>query len=86
VHGLQAYGVKVDIYDPWVSREEARHEYGLELLEEPRPGTYDAMLVAVAHRQFVEWGAETLRSFGKSRHVLYDLKYVLPQEASDLRL
>jgi UDP-N-acetyl-D-galactosamine dehydrogenase len=44
------------------------------------------MLVAVAHRQFIEWGAEKLRTFGKSRNVLYDLKYVLPQEASDLRL
>lgn len=86
VDGLKAYGVNVDVYDPWVSKEEARREYGLEVIEEPQKGMYDAMLVAVAHRQFVEWGAETVRSFGKSRHVVYDLKYVFPQEASDLRL
>ena len=86
VAGLKSYGVQVDIYDPWVSKEEAHHEYGLDPIDEPAKGVYDATIVAVAHRQFAELGAEGLRAFGKQQHVLYDLKYVLPAESSDLRL
>ncbi|MDR6444976.1 Vi polysaccharide biosynthesis UDP-N-acetylglucosamine C-6 dehydrogenase TviB [Paraburkholderia sp. 22099] len=86
IHGLKDYGVLVDVFDPWVSKEAAHHEYGIDPIEEPDVGVYDATIVAVAHRQFVEWGYEKLRSFGKPRHVLYDLKYVLPAESSDLRL
>ena len=86
VAGLKSYGVQVDIYDPWVSKEEAHHEYGLDPIDEPAKGVYDATVVAVAHRQFAELGAEGLRAFGKPQHVLYDLKYVLPAESSDLRL
>jgi UDP-N-acetyl-D-galactosamine dehydrogenase len=86
VNGLKDYGALVDVFDPWVSKEEAHHEYGLDPIDEPAQGVYDATVIAVAHRQFVEWGADMLRSFGKPRHVLYDLKYVLPVESSDLRL
>jgi UDP-N-acetyl-D-galactosamine dehydrogenase len=83
---LREYGVIVDVYDPWVSKEAARHEYGLTPIDEPVEGTYDAIVLAVAHRQFAEIGAQGLRSFGKRAHVLYDLKYVFPAQASDLRL
>ena len=49
-------------------------------------GIYDAVILAVAHEQFVALGAEKIRALGKESHVLYDLKYVLPQTASDIRL
>jgi UDP-N-acetyl-D-galactosamine dehydrogenase len=42
--------------------------------------------MAVAHHQFKEMGAKALRALGKKAHVLYDLKYILPAEATDLRL
>ena len=83
---LRDYGVTVDVYDPWVSKEAAKHEYGLTPIYEPVPGSYDAIVLAVAHRQFVELGAQALHALGKPEHVLYDLKYVLPLQASDLRL
>jgi UDP-N-acetyl-D-galactosamine dehydrogenase len=86
VSELRQYRAEVDVCDPWVSKEEARHEYGLDPIDTPPKGVYDAIIVAVAHRQFAELGAEALRSYGKSEHVLYDLKYVLREEASDLRL
>jgi UDP-N-acetyl-D-glucosamine/UDP-N-acetyl-D-galactosamine dehydrogenase len=86
VNGLKTYGVQVDVYDPWVSKEEAHHEYGLDPIDEPASGVYDATVVAVAHRQFAEWGVDKVRGFGKPHHVLYDLKYVLPAGSSDLRL
>jgi UDP-N-acetyl-D-glucosamine/UDP-N-acetyl-D-galactosamine dehydrogenase len=86
VHELKEYGLAVDVYDPWVSKEEARHEYNLDPIDTPNAGTYDAIILAVAHREFAQLGAQTLRSYGKEEHVLYDLKYVLAADASDLRL
>ena len=83
---LAEYDVQVDVYDPWANAEEAAHEYGIALCAEPPTGAYDGVIVAVAHRQFREMGPERLRGFGKPRHVLYDLKYLFPPEAADLRL
>ncbi len=86
VHELEGYGVKADVHDPWVSAEEAKDEYGLELVAEPQPGAYDAIVLAVAHDQFKEMGEAKFRALGKEAHVLYDLKYLLPAAGSDLRL
>ncbi|MFM0226888.1 Vi polysaccharide biosynthesis UDP-N-acetylglucosamine C-6 dehydrogenase TviB [Paraburkholderia dipogonis] len=83
---LREYGVEVDVYDPWVSKEEARREHNLDPIEHPADGVYDATILAVAHSRFLELGAQAIRVFGKPGHVLYDLKYLLPVEASDLRL
>ena len=86
VNELREYNVEVDVYDPWVAPEEARREYGIEPVAEPLAGGYDGIVLAVAHHQFVELGAPRIRAFGKPEHVLYDLKYVLQADESDLRL
>ena len=86
VKELQEYHIDVDIYDPWVDASEAEHEYGIRTIEEPKNDVYDAVILAVAHEQFVALGADKIRALGKENHVLYDLKYVLPQTASDIRL
>lgn len=86
IDGLRDFGVAVDVYDPHANPEEARKEYGLELIDTPQPETYDGMILAVAHQEFREMGAEVLRSFGKAGALLYDLKYVLPAIDADLRL
>lgn len=83
---LKEYGMQADVYDPWVDATEAQHEYKLALVPEPEQGAYDAVILAVAHQQFKQLGAAGIRSFGKKSHVLYDLKYLLPQQDSDLRL
>jgi UDP-N-acetyl-D-galactosamine dehydrogenase len=83
---LAEYDVQVDVYDPWANAEEAVHEYGIALCREPATGAYDGVVVAVAHRQFREMGSARVRGFGKPRHVLYDLKYLFPPDAADLRL
>ena len=84
---LEEYGISVDVHDPWVDAGEAREHYGVELVAEPAAGAYDGIILAVAHRQFRELDAKQLRAFGKEEgHVLYDLKYVLPADAADLRL
>ena len=86
VRELADYRVTVDIYDPWADNAEAEHEYGLCLVDAPSPESYDGIIVAVAHHQFREMGSSAIRALGKSEHVLYDLKYVLPSADVDLRL
>ena len=86
VDELSEYDVQADVYDPWVSGEEAQHEYGISPVTALVPASYDAIIIAVAHDQFKAMGVTALRALGKPEHVLFDLKYVLPAEASDLRL
>ena len=58
---------------------EATNEYKIRPLVQPLVhGTYDAIVLAVAHPEFVEWGAARIRALGKSGHVLYDVKSLLP--------
>ena len=86
VHALRCYNTEVDVFDPWVDAAEARHEYGLELVDAPAAGAYDAIIVAVGHRQFAALGSAGIRAFGKPSSVLYDVKYVLPRAEVDGRL
>ena len=86
VNELGEYNVAVHVYDPWVDPQEAVHEYGITPVAKPEPGRYDAIILAVAHREFTEMGAAAIRRLGKPQHVLYDLKYVLAPEDADLRL
>ena len=83
---LKDYEAQVDVYDPWACPAEAREEYGVELLAQPEPGAYDAVVVAVAHRQFRELGAENIRALGKPGAVVFDVKYLLPKDAVDEQL
>ena len=83
---LQDYHCAVDVYDPWVSVAEAQHEYGISPTLQPDSAAYDGIILAVAHHQFKAMGVEAIREFGRANHVLYDLKYLFPAEATDLRL
>jgi UDP-N-acetyl-D-galactosamine dehydrogenase len=83
---LKEYNCKVDVYDPWIAKEETQHEYGITPVEQPEAGAYDGIVLAVAHHQFAEMGIEAIRKLGKPGHVLYDLKYLFSAEATDLRL
>lgn len=86
IRELDGYNATVDIYDPWVHAAEAHHEYQLNPIEYPNAHAYDAIIIAVGHDKFKTMGSETIRTFGKQNHVLYDLKYILPLNDSDLRL
>ena len=83
---LLDYQCQVDIYDPWIDAKEAQHEYGVQMLAELGSEQYDGIILAVAHQQFRQMGIETIRALGKPTQVLYDLKYLLSAEQSDLRL
>ncbi|WP_445157943.1 Vi polysaccharide biosynthesis UDP-N-acetylglucosamine C-6 dehydrogenase TviB [Halomonas sp. E14] len=83
---LKDYNVEVDVYDPRVDAAEAEAEYGLQLISEPECDTYDAIILAVAHQEFRDLGSAAVRRWGKTSHVLYDLKYAFPKQEVDIRL
>ncbi|MFC3549801.1 nucleotide sugar dehydrogenase [Lysobacter cavernae] len=83
VNELRSYNAQVDIHDPRVSRREAQAEYGIELIAEPEPGKYDAVILAVPHREFVELGPERIRALGTPGAVLFDVKQALPRASID---
>jgi UDP-N-acetyl-D-galactosamine dehydrogenase len=87
VRELQGFGANVEIYDPWVDPESARAAYGIEVRTEcPENGRYDGIVLAVAHRQFVEMSPAALHALGKPEHILYDIKSILPIDQVDARL
>src|SRR5246127_601243 len=86
VKELQKHGAAVDIYDPWADGAEVKHEYGLKIIRDLKPRSYDVAVIAVAHRQFRELGARGVRRLCKKKHVLYDVKQVFPAAAVDGRL
>ena len=85
VETLQGYNARVDVHDPWVDADEARHEYGITPIASPDAGAYDAVILAVAHHQFAEAG-QGARDYAKPGGVVYDVKGVLPRDAVDGRL
>jgi UDP-N-acetyl-D-galactosamine dehydrogenase len=86
VNELQEYGIDVDVHDPCVDAEEALAEYGISLVKTPPAGSYEGVILAVAHEEFHVAGMEKLREFGRELHVFYDLKSAFPTSESSLRL
>jgi UDP-N-acetyl-D-galactosamine dehydrogenase len=86
VKELQTFRCLVDVHDPWADEREAEQAYGIRMVATPEPGAYDAIVVAVAHREFVALGTKGVRAFGSPNVVIFDIKHVLPKGASDERL
>ena len=74
------------MHDQLVDPDNARMEYGIEMLTEPQVEQYDAVIVAVALNKFRENGAAGIRTYCKPGGVLYDVKYLLPASEVDGRL
>jgi UDP-N-acetyl-D-galactosamine dehydrogenase len=86
VRELGKSGAVVDVYDPWASAAETRHEYGIRLTMTLRRKRYDAVVLAVAHNEFRTMGIRGIRALCRPRHVIYDIKHVLPATQTDGRL
>jgi UDP-N-acetyl-D-galactosamine dehydrogenase len=86
VQELGSFNAQVAVYDPWADPAEVWQEYGIELLKEPRPGHYDAVILAVAHREFKTMGAAGIRALVKPNGIVFDVKHTLPATAVDGRL
>ena len=83
---LQEYNVNVEIYDPWINVDEAKKEYGIEVLTEKPSNQYDGIIMAVAHDEFKAMSNEELKTLGKPESIIYDLKYIVDKSVSDIRL
>lgn len=87
VTALRGYNTQVEVYDPWIDLAEAEHEYGLRCLPEtPNSGEYDAIVLAVSHKEFMEIGAAGIKAWGQPDAVIFDVKGILPFGAADGRL
>jgi len=86
VSEFKALHANVDVYDPWVDPAEAQTECNLTLVTEPEKAKYDAIILAVSHRQFLEMGVDGIHALGKENHILFDVKYILEADQVDGRL
>ncbi len=86
IQELQGYHANIDIHDPWVDPEEAQREYHVRPVAEPENGAYDAVILAVAHRQFCDMGSAGIRALCKPNAILFDVKSILPANEVDGRL
>jgi UDP-N-acetyl-D-glucosamine/UDP-N-acetyl-D-galactosamine dehydrogenase len=80
------FGCNVDIYDPCVSAVEVKKEYKIDLIDKPKTGKYDAIILALAHDEFRGYSLKTLKNFAKKNHVLFDVKYIFDKKYVDGRL
>ncbi|WP_426477602.1 nucleotide sugar dehydrogenase [Chryseobacterium sp. CBSDS_008] len=81
IHGLEDYALRVTTLDPWANPDEVKHEYGLEVVNEIPQEKYDAIILTVAHKQFIDLD---LKNYLKENGIIYDVKGIL--EKSDSRL
>ncbi|KMQ75018.1 Vi polysaccharide biosynthesis UDP-N-acetylglucosamine C-6 dehydrogenase TviB [Marinobacter subterrani] len=86
IRELKDFGCSVDVTDCWADNEEALHEYGISLVNTPKAGDYEAVFLAVPHREYAGKSSTELRAYLKDGGVLFDLKGVLPLGEADLRL
>lgn len=86
INELEAYKINVDIVDPCCDPMEAYKEYELEVSKTPNQGMYDAVIIAVAHNEFKDMGINSIQKLCRKKHIIYDLKYVLPKDDADIRL
>jgi len=84
---LQGYGIEVDVYDPWADAAEAKSEYGLDLVKTPVSGTYDGLILAVAHMEFRDMGGEAIRALCVQEMApIFDIKGLMPRAKDIFRL
>jgi UDP-N-acetyl-D-galactosamine dehydrogenase len=86
INSLSEYKCRVDVYDPQIDPDHMSENFNGTIVAQPNNGAYDAILLAVAHDEFVQMGTGQLRRYGKTNHVLFDLKYAFPETETDERL
>ena len=83
VNALKEYNLNITIYDPWANPAIAKHEYGIEIINELPNEKFDSVIAAVAHKEFLELD---VTSFLKEKHVIFDVKGFLKRDIVDGRL
>ena len=80
ITALKGYGVKMTIFDPWANKEEVKKEYQLESTQEKPLGSFDAVVLTVAHKEFLALDFESITN---KKHIIYDVKNILPASMKD---
>ena len=85
VRELESFEVNVDVYDPWATKAEVKHEYGIDLIstKEDIVKKYDSIILAVSHKEFLNLD---LSNYVKADHIIFDVKSILPKDKADSRL
>ena len=86
VEGFEKLSCDVDIFDPNVNKYKVIEEYGITLIDQPSAFKYDAIVIAVAHRDFKRLSLAEIKAYGKTNHILYDAKYIFDADEVDGRL
>ena len=86
IHELRDYNVQVTVYDPVADKDAALREYGLVVDKKPQEGTFDAIVISVAHTVFKNMGIEAIRALGKPSAVVFDIKSLFSKDTTDGRL
>lgn len=86
IQEFELYNANVDVYDPWVDTGEVQSEFSLTPVTKLKKGYYDAIILAVSHREFIEMGVEKIRALGNNNCILYDVKYLFPADQVDARI
>tara|TARA_B100001057_G_scaffold500770_1_gene617706 strand:- start:848 stop:2158 length:1311 start_codon:yes stop_codon:yes gene_type:complete len=86
VKELAKYDCKLDLYDPWVDREDIKKNYNIYPKTKLSKNTYDGVLITVAHKEFKDMGIKTISQLCKKNRIIYDLKYLFAKDQVDLRL
>ena len=84
VNELRRFDARVDVYDPWIDATAAYREYRLRPIRKPKPGSYDAIVIAVGHEEFKAMGVRKIRRFAKKSHVLFDIKYLFSHDQTEV--
>jgi UDP-N-acetyl-D-galactosamine dehydrogenase len=86
VNELEEHKCNVNVYDPWVDSSDVANEYGIKIIDQPIRSKYQAIILAVAHKEFYNMGINKIRKYGSEDHIIFDVKYIFPKEETDGRL
>ena len=82
---LKRLKVDVSIFDPLVDKIEVKNSHGISLINKPKLKNYDTVIIAVAHDEFKKLSIKKLTRFCKKKHLIYDLKNILPENKSIIK-
>ncbi len=87
IRKLESSNCNVDVFDPWVDIEEANQCYDVKVINSIETNDfYDAIIIAVAHKYFIELGIENIKKIGRKNSVIYDVKHIFDKNEVDGRL
>jgi len=83
IEELESFGASVEVFDPQANKQEAQQMYGINLIDSLAKNGFDAVVITVAHKEFINIPVEKIRELCKEKSVIYDVKHIMPPEKVD---